>query len=178
MIDSLACRNRRGATGSLPILYEATLGDRWARAAFARQFGATTRNIAPYGLASKAGEGYVIWAGEDDHIRVDTVFAIRRAGALATPFSRPAAFDLQTFWDEWKEREEERQPSFDVRLRVRKDAVAYVHSALEDRRKLLALGGAVEVVHPPALRASLEDFANQICRVYEASYADVPPRTG
>lgn len=89
-----------GRDGLVALLCEATLGDRWVRATFARQFGATTRNIAPYGLASKAGEWYVIWAGEDDPLRVDTVFAIRRAVALATPFSRPAAFNFQTFWDE------------------------------------------------------------------------------
>lgn len=77
---------------------------------------------------------------------------------------------------------------------MRKNALQYVRNALGERRKifpapaqetdewavidvafprfeearlrLLALGGAVEVIHPQALRASMADFAEQIMAPY------------
>ncbi len=200
VIDSVPWRQHRGAMSSLGLLYEATLADRWVRATFVRQFGTITRAIAPYGLTSKAGEWYILWAGEDGHIRVDPVSAVRRPTLLDTTFSRPATFDLRTFWEVWTAHERERHPMFEVRLRVQKDALSYVRDALADRRgpfpqpavdvgdwvemtasfllfeearrRLLALGGAVEVVSPKALRASIADFARQIASRYPASPLD------
>jgi predicted DNA-binding transcriptional regulator YafY len=40
--------------------------------------------------------------------------------------------------------------------------------SLEDaREKLLGLGRAVEVLHPPALRLSIRDYAEQVLALYE-----------
>ncbi len=194
VIDSLPWRKRARPEGFLSILYQAAMDDRWVRVTFARQFGTTARRIAPYGLASKAGGWLVVWAGEDGHVRVDAVPGIRKAEVEEKRFERPSEFDLGSFWQTWCESEAERLPQFDVRLRVRKDALRYVRDALgerrgvfpqpadasdewveivasfsfqeEARRHLLALGGAVEVLRPQALRISIADFARQIARRY------------
>jgi predicted DNA-binding transcriptional regulator YafY len=194
VIDSLPWRKRARPEGSLSLVYEAAVEDRWVRVTFARQFGTTARRIAPYGLASKAGTWFLVWSGEDGRVRVDAVSAIHRARAEDARFVRPEDFDLESFWQTWCESEAGKQPRLDVRLLVRKDALAHIRDALserrgvfpqpageedewieisasfsyfeEARRQILALGGAVEVVQPLALRSSVADFARQIADRY------------
>jgi len=137
-------------------------------------------------------------------VRVDAVSDIHRATLEADGFERPSDFDLNSFWQTWREEEAAARPPFKVRLRVRKDALSYVRDALGERRgvftapageseewveigtsfalfdsarrALLALGGAVEVIGPPALRASMADFAEQIAARYNRP--PTPPANG
>jgi hypothetical protein len=148
--------------------------------------------------AAKAGAWYVVWAGEDGLIRVDDVSLVRQVAIEAGSFARPHGFDLGSFWPTWCKEREDAEPGYRARLRVRADALHYVRDALgerrgvlpqatqaatpwteidivftyfeEARRLVLALGGAVEVVAPVALRASVADFARQIA----ARYPDEP----
>jgi predicted DNA-binding transcriptional regulator YafY len=195
VIDSHAWARRARPVGLLSVLHQAAMRDRWVRVTFVRRFDVTTRRrIAPYGVVAKGGAWYVVWAGEDGHTRVDAVSTIQRAVVQDQRFDRPADFDLDSFWQTWRQEQEAARPGFDVRLRVRKDALRYVQDALgerrgvfplpaseankwaeisarfsyfeEARRNLLALGGAVEVLEPPALRASMADFAGQILARY------------
>lgn len=184
--------------GHLGTLHRAVMEDRWVTAKFARPFGVETeRRIAPYGLIAKAGAWFVVWAGEDGRLRVDRTSRVQEARIETEPFERPDGFDLEAYWTDWRDRQEKVRPTFDVRLRVRKNAIRYVEDALgarqgvfysmpttsaewttmdvsfpfleEARRELLALGGAVEVISPDALRRSMADFAEQIGRVYGAA---------
>ena len=170
--------------------------DRWVDVTFTRPFEVQTeRRVAPYGLIAKAGGWFFVWAGEDGRLRVDRVSQVRDAAVEDARFERPADFDLESFWGAWCERQETARPAFAVRLRVRRDAVDYVNDALgaqrgifygvpdpsrewvamdvsfpfleEARREILALGGAVEVVRPEALRRSIADYADQIRDLYE-----------
>ncbi|MDD5263732.1 MAG: WYL domain-containing protein [Candidatus Bipolaricaulis sp.] len=195
VIDSLPWTKRARPAGFLSVLHQAAMEDRWARVTFVRRFDvATRRRVAPYGLVAKAGAWYLVWAGEDGHVRVDAVSRIQKVLVETQRFERPADFNLDTYWQTWRREEEASRPEFDVRLRVRKDALAYVRDELGDhrgvfplpaaptgewieidvafsffeeaRRKLLALGGAVEVLRPASLRASVADFARQIARRY------------
>jgi len=195
VIDSAPWTGRGESIGHLATLHQATMEDRWVSATFRRPFDVRTeRRIAPYGLIAKAGAWFCIWAGEDDRLRVDRISRVREAVLEDAMFDRPAEFDLEAFWAAWRDRQEKGQPSFDVRLRVRTDAIRFVEDALgarqgvfygvpvpseewvtmdvvfslleEARRKLLALGGAIEVVSPEALRRSMADFAEQIGAVY------------
>ena len=181
--------------GRLDTLHRAVMEDRWITVKFARPFGVVTeRRIAPYGLVAKAGAWFVVWAGEDGSLRVDRTSRVQEAQLEAERFERPDGFDLGAYWTAWRDRQEEGRPTFDVRLRVRKDAIRYVEDALgarqgvfysipttsaewtamdvsfpfleEARRELLALGNAVEVTSPDALRRSMEDFAEQVRHVY------------
>jgi len=184
--------------GRLDTLHRAVMEDRWVTAKFSRPFGVVTeRRIAPYGLVAKAGAWFVVWAGEDGQLRVDRTSRVQEARIGTAPFERPGGFDLEAYWTAWRDRQEKARPTFDVRLRVQEDAIRYVEDALgarqgvfysipttsaewttmdvsfpfleEARRKLLALGGAVEVISPDALRRSMADFAEQIGHMYSAS---------
>ncbi|MGD9675939.1 MAG: helix-turn-helix transcriptional regulator [Candidatus Bipolaricaulia bacterium] len=195
VIDSRPWRRHDRPSGFLSILYRAAMEDRWLRVTFVRSFDVTIRRrIASYGLAVKGGAWFLIWAGEDGHVRVDAVSDIHRARLEEGHFPRADGFDLESFWQAWCENREAARPGFAVRLRVRKNALRYVRDALGERRgifpapaqetdewavidvtfprfeearhRLLALGGAVEVTDPQALRASMVDFAEQIVARY------------
>ncbi len=203
VIDSTPWSGRVEPIDHLSVLHKAAMEDRWVRVSFERLFDVvTTRRIAPYGLVAKAGAWFVVWAGEDSRLRVDRLSRIREAQMDEARFERPKGFDVEVFWSTWRERQEKARPAFDVRLRVRKRALTNVRDALgerrgvfpdtenasdawveidvsfpffeEARRDLLALGGAVEVIRPRALRASMADFAEQIGR----RYADEGPLDG
>jgi len=190
LIDATAW-GRQAASGALAVLHQAAMEDRWVSVQFRRRFDVRTeRRIAPYGLVAKVGTWYVVWAGEDGELRVDRTETVREATLQEGGFERPTDFDLEAFWCAWRERREGLPPPFEVHLRVRKDAVEFVRDALgarrgvfyglpersEDwislevafpyfeaaRRAILDLGGAVEVVDPPSLRAVIADFADQI----------------
>ena len=200
LIDSDPGRGHPRATEHLGTLYEATMSDRWVRATFVRPFEIlATRRIAPHGLVSRGGYWFVVWAGEDDHYRVDRLTQIRSAELENDTFDRPSDFALQAFWAEWTERQLASRPEFEVQLLVRDDAVKYVEDELgaregvfygvpapseswtpmtatfpflgEARRAILALGGAVEVLGPEPLRLSIRDFAEQIRGVYRREEA-------
>jgi predicted DNA-binding transcriptional regulator YafY len=197
VIDSAPWSGRAEPIGQLDVLYRAAMHDRWVSVSFQRPFDTISeRRIAPYGLVAKAGAWFCVWVGEDGRLRVDRTSRVREAEMEESQFERPADFDLDFFWTAWRERQEVR-PAMDVKLRVRKDALDYVRDALgeqlgifpvtanvkeawteidvkfpffEDaRRDLLALGGAVEVISPTALRVSLIDFAEQAIRVYRGT---------
>ncbi|MBU0595357.1 WYL domain-containing protein, partial [Candidatus Bipolaricaulota bacterium] len=179
----------------LSTIHEATMNDRWVNATFERPFGIMiTRRIAPYGVVARAGDWFVVWAGEDAAYRVDRLSRIRGADLEDERFEREEGFDLQAFWTDWRSRQEAGRPEYAVQLLVRKDAVTYVKDELgaqqgvfygvptlsdewvsmtvafpfleEARRQLLALGGAVEVIRPEPLRQSIADFAQQITNTY------------
>lgn len=195
VIDSTPWFGRAEPVGQLAALHRATMDDRWVSVTFARPFDVMTRRrVAPYGLVAKTGAWFFVWAGEDDRLRVDRTSRVSEARIEEANFERRPDFDLEAYWAGWRERQEQARPAFDVRLRVRKDALAFVRDALEERRgvfphiakpdeewieidvsfsffeearrDLLALGGAVEVVRPMPLRASMADFAGQIGRRY------------
>jgi predicted DNA-binding transcriptional regulator YafY len=109
-------------------------------------------------------------------------------------FQRLTDFDLVEFWKGWRQ---DRQASYPVHLRVAPqfaprltaylgqagraalaqaapaDAQGWVtielsFASLEAARsRLLAFGGAVEVLAPRALRLSVQDYARQILRRYQ-----------
>ena len=187
----------------LSSLYAATMEDRFVVADFERRYDIViAHRAAPYGLVAKAGSWHFVWADEEGRLRVDRLASIRSVGLLEERFERPASFDLQAFWALWEARQRAAErPLYQVQLDVPRSALAFVRDALEGRRggfpqtaqrkgattkieasfptfedarrEILALGGAVEVVHPPALRASVADFAHQIGRRYGDSAKNI-----
>lgn len=145
--------------------------------------------VAPYGLVAKASVWYLVYARQGT-IRAVRVSRIVQAEMLPETFSRPADFDLETFWKGWVEEFESSRPQYPVKVRVspallprlkqaEKDAaqpadaegwttVKLVFESFEAARsQILAYGGACEVLEPMALRMSVADFAGQIIRRYE-----------
>ncbi len=181
----------------LALLHRAVLEDRWVRATFLRaRTIRSSRRIAPYGLVAKATTWHVVWAGEDEHLRVDRAASILEAELLRETFSRPARFDLEEFWTAWRRQQEASGPQLAVTVRASRaaldalrqgalapeDAPDATHlsadlrphcvrlrfgSIEEARSQLLAFGGSVEVLDPLALRLTLADFAEQALRVYD-----------
>ncbi|MCU0521724.1 MAG: WYL domain-containing protein [Anaerolineae bacterium] len=125
--------------------------------------------------------------------RLSELQDLRETGVV---FERPADFALEAFWKAWCAEHIERSEQFAVRLRVEprarewlpyylpgrvRDALGVAGSpdaqgwftldlAFESleaaRSRLLALGGAVEVLAPDALRLSMADFGARIAAVY------------
>jgi predicted DNA-binding transcriptional regulator YafY len=128
----------------LSVLHQAVLEDRWVRVALERAFGIQSqRRIAPHGLVAKAATWYVVWAGEDSHLRVDRVSRILQANLEEATFARQPGFDLAEFWSEWCRRRRENEP----RLRV---MVFASPAALERLRPLGAREEAPPVGRPGA----------------------------
>jgi len=118
------------------------------------------------------------------------------ASLLDEGFDRPAEFDLAAWWSAWCAERERSHAGYVVKLRVAPELIpelarhfgAQVQAAAalaepdEDgwvtlvlpfagleaaRGRLLAFGGAVEVLEPRALRLSLADFAAQAVARYQ-----------
>lgn len=148
--------------------------------------------VLPYGLVAKAEHWYLV-AWREDHFMVVRSDRIQRAIPTGKTFQRPRDFDLVNFWRSWCLQNQELRSSFLVRLRVSPeiatnlgyffgDGIQQVYPVEADswtpievaydyheqaRAKLLAFGGAVEIVDPPALRHSVRDYAEQILSRYD-----------
>jgi len=175
----------------LATLHRAAFDDRLVDVTFQRiQRIRSDQQIAPYGLAAKATTWHVVWSGPDGRIRVDRVDRVLEARITDTHFDRPPGFDLPAFWQTWCRQHAANRPRYVVTLRADEptaslagerwgDTVESIEEPPDDRRRLLrvsfgsledaraqllALGGAVEVIGPRALRLTLADFARQTLR--------------
>ena len=150
-----------------------------------------TRTLDPLGLVLKAGTWYLV-AGTGGQVRTYRVSRIAGARPQPEPANRPEAFDLAAFWTESTAAVERDAPRITVTIRVRRDALRRLEDALgipipdaagepagtdppEWRRiemtldwpdevagRLLALGGALEIVDPPGLRAEVAALAAEV----------------
>ena len=196
-LDPQSWHSTSGPMPMLSSLREGVWSDRWMEVTFLRLRNIRTkREIAPYGLVAKATRWYVIWRGREDQMHVDRASAIVRATLLDDHFERPEGFDLPAYWSDWAARTEARRRSFPVSARVKAEVIPFLTKELgqeciqqsapldnsdrvpvsltfeyfaQARSMLLGLGGAVEVIAPAALRASIADFGKQIALMYSDS---------
>lgn len=150
--------------------------------------------LAPYGLVAKTSIWYLVGARQD-HLRVLRISKVRQASLREETFLYPNDFDLPHFWKAWCDEFETSRPQYPVTMRVsptlagilaenrpatltrppgiEKDGwqtLTLTFESLEAARaRLLAYGGAVEVLEPPALRRSIQDFATQIQNAYRSA---------
>jgi predicted DNA-binding transcriptional regulator YafY len=149
--------------------------------------------VEPYGLVAKASRWHLV-AAREGRMRVYIAAQVAEATALEG-FARAPEFDLAAFWRGWCAEAERHRSDFVAVVRLcpelalhaerelgsaaaaavatapRDDAgwvsVALSFESLEAARgRLLALGGAVEVLEPSALRLSLADYAAQALARY------------
>lgn len=163
--------------------------------------GVVTRLLDPLGLVLKAGVWYLV-AAHDGQLRT---YRISRASAvrpLAERATRPAGFDLATYWAESISAFERETPRMEVTLRLRRDGERRPEDVLDSsalaaaielpdpepdawRRirlsldwpgevagRLLALGGDVEVLEPSSLRDEMVAIAGEVL----ARYGETAPR--
>ncbi len=157
-----------------------------------------TRVVDPLGLVLKAGIWYLV-AGHDGQLRTYRVSRVRRVHRLPDRATRPPDFSLAAYWADSIAAYERETPRIDVTLRVRRDAWGWLDDVLgssppgaalelpgdeprdwrrarvrldwprEVAGRLLALGGAVEVLGPPELRAEIIGLAADVLARYDAS---------
>lgn len=180
----------------LQALHQAVWQDRTVRLTHRLAFDAeTTWTIAPFGLAAKAGAWYLV-GGREGVVRVVPLARVTDVVVSEEPFARPDDFDLTLFWEAWCTQIEVNRPSYPVTVRATAEHVPWLIARLagmggqetsavvesrdgdkvilrlefdsqaEALRRIMGVGGAVEVLTPSALRASVADYAAQIVARY------------
>jgi predicted DNA-binding transcriptional regulator YafY len=184
----------------LSLIYQAITSEGLLEIRFRLPFGTpteVTQTVEPLGLVARGGEWHLVYC-RNAHIRARGVHTLEQVRRVPGNFVRPPAFELVRWWHEWIERRDRRQAAFVVVARLAAGLVqqragnlgparildleqpdaddrqlatlAYSYLA-QARTHLLGLGNAAEVLSPPALRRSIQDFAQQVARLYEP----VPP---
>lgn len=151
--------------------------------------------VDPLGLVAKGNLWHLVCL-HGDHLRALNIETIIDAHLLDEHFIRPADFKLGEFWGTWLSFVATNRPKFATQVRISPSLAEELprllgksaNKAIQDasqpdnngwltinlnfdtletaRSRLLALGGAVEVLEPEALRLSIADFAQQISAVY------------
>lgn len=188
----------------IQIIKQAVFEDRQLMITYQGDFNAIgQQRVSPYGLVAKASIWYLVYE-IGDHMRVRRVARITGAVLLKQSFTRPADFDLTTFWKNWCEAYEDERPFYRVKVLVIPSLAERLPLLLENnqpdllntppaftqtgwqaitlefssfetaRTQLLGFGAAVEVLEPLALRISLADHAQQITRLYGSDQISPP----
>lgn len=177
----------------LPDLAAAVWRDRRIRIAYDSWKGPVRRELDPLGLVLKAGLWYLVAAaeGEPRTYRISNITAL---SVLETPSRRPAKFDLERYWDDWREAFEARlmaeratvrlSPEGLRLLRIISPAAAEavdesgradggrvvadipIESLADATGQMLHLGAEVEVLAPSPLRATVAETARRIAGLY------------
>ena len=154
-----------------------------------------TRVVDPLGIVLKAGTWYLV-AAHEGQLRTYRVSRVRDVSATEGRFERPAGFDLSTYWSESTAAYEREAPRIEVTLRARRGAARWLEDVIDGPTlaagielpdaepeawrtirltldwprevpgRLLALGGAVEVLAPPELRAEIAALASEAAARY------------
>ena len=163
-----------------------------------------TRTLDPLGLVLKGGVWYLV-AANGDQIRTYRVSRIRGVAPLPERATRPPGFDLATYWSDSITAFERDTPRIEVTLRVRREAQRWLEDVIDGsalaasveepdpepdawRRmrvtldwprevagRLLALGGAVEVLAPAELRTEIAALAAEtVARYRDPATAGLP----
>ncbi len=147
--------------------------------------------IEPYGLVARANHWHLVGArsGRVDAWQVAQFLSIRACPGNFTP---PIHFDLAAFWQDWLNRQQLERPEYRVLARVSPTLALILSNHQPEtlptspanqpngwielelrfdnletaRARILAYGGAIEVLSPLALRLSLADYAAQITARY------------
>ena len=151
------------------------------------------RHLEPFGLVLKAGVWYLV-ARRDGELRTYRVSCIDSVEADATPFERPAEFDLARYWGDAVAEFESNSPEVEVVVLASPSGfaslqrMAHGHGrelrdhepASADRMRcvfafesfddaygdLMWLGADVEVLEPDALRTRISDTATALHALY------------
>ncbi|MCB9433860.1 MAG: WYL domain-containing protein [Ardenticatenaceae bacterium] len=178
----------------LRLLQDAIWTERRVRMQYRRGDGQwVKRLIDPYGLVAKASTWYVVAGGQ--FTQVFRVSRVMEAEMTNGRFTRPTNFNLQTFWQSWSERVEQQREKVSVTLAVSPAGVLPLSHLLGDAihplvaaapsddhgrlhltlsfasleeagQRLMGLGTAVDILHPPTLRHHLHHLATQLVQQY------------
>ena len=157
------------------------------------------RVVDPLGIVLKAGNWYLV-AAHEGQLRTYRVSRVLDVEATEDRSVRPDGFDLSAYWTESTAAYERDAPRIEVTLRARRGASRWLEDVIdtpvlasgtelvdpdpawrtlrltldwprEVAGRLLALGGAVEVLEPPELRAEIAALAAEAAAIYAAGAA-------
>ncbi|TXL73567.1 WYL domain-containing protein [Vineibacter terrae] len=182
-------------TDHLPAIAEAVWTERRINVRYESWKAVVSRELEPLGLVLKAGVWYLV-AQRDGKLRTYRLSSIQVLTVTATPFHRPADFDLARFWADSTQRFETGLYRDAAWLRVSPQglkllaglspavAAAVAGAAPEAEadgwtrlsipiesidhaaHELLKLRAEAEVLAPPALRARLAETAQRLATLY------------
>jgi predicted DNA-binding transcriptional regulator YafY len=195
-LDTAVFFQQAEPTPYLNLVQDAVWQERRLRMTYRRADGAWVKRLVdPYGLVAKANVWYMA-AGMFNAVYTFRVSRIQDAALTDSVFQRPKDFDLRAFWQEWCRRLEEGHSRYDVTLTVLPTHTTLLvetfgegmyhlitqesdllsngrlrltipFSSPEDAcRKLLGLGTAVTILHPPELRQHLLETAYAVVEAY------------
>ncbi len=195
LLDSTSWEKHPASVQVLQQLYQAICSENFVQIHYRLPSGGLgVVQIAPYALVAKAVDWYLIYAIQE-RLKVYNVASIVQVHLLPERFIRQPAFQLESFWREWCEQHKQYQQAFQCKVRVSPSLLPYMawvfspgsfqevspeKKALDNwrwftltfssfdhaRKRLLSLGGSIEVIEPHALRVSLVDFARQTLAMY------------
>jgi predicted DNA-binding transcriptional regulator YafY len=117
-LDSAAWFRKTDSIPFLPLIQEAVETSQLVRLSYRRTDDQEReRVLAPLGLVAKASIWYVVGMVEEQ-LRVYRVSRILEAVLLPTPFTRPADFDLASYWAEWCSKYEANLPRYITTLEI------------------------------------------------------------
>jgi len=149
----------------------------------------------PYGLVSKGGRWYLV-GRRVDHIAVVRVDMIVEVNHVGNVFDRPDDFNLVGFWKKYCQAQSKNRHKYRVLALVEQGLLPLFPWYLGDEgsfilveaktidppgsvrveilfeyfeqalKSILAMGRAIEIIEPLALRYSVRDYAQQILSVY------------
>jgi predicted DNA-binding transcriptional regulator YafY len=126
-IDVSGWHDARDAVPHLPLLQEAVWSGR--RVTIRYEPRDDDRVLDPLGLVAKGSVWYLV-AAIDGDVRSYRVSRIREATLLDQPASRPAEFDLASFWEQSTRTFRARLPRFEVVARVEASALDWLRTMI------------------------------------------------
>ncbi|MET9317850.1 WYL domain-containing protein [Kribbella sp. NPDC003505] len=138
--------------------------------------------VAPLGLVAKARTWYLVAARTDGRLRTYRLSRLTSAELTDDTFTRPADFDLATYWARAQREFQASRPSYPIVLKVRDHAVRrfrtlqpmhpaennwwIIHTDLENPHEacaaVLAQAGAAQVVAPSELITMVREAARLV----------------
>ena len=177
LIDHAGWDDRRETPRWLDLCREALWEER--RLAIIYADGTEPFEVSPLGLVAKARTWYLVAARTDGRLRTYRLSRLTSATLTNTPFTRPADFDLATYWTQSQRELQASRPSYPITLKVRDHAVRrfrpthpmvpadngwwILHTDLESpheaRAAVLAQAGAAIALDPPELITLVREAA-------------------
>jgi predicted DNA-binding transcriptional regulator YafY len=129
-LDAAAWFQTAEAVPLLSVVQKAVWQDRQLQITYRRPSGSVSeRLVSPYGLVAKAAVWYLV-AATADGMRVYRVSRIETAVLTGDTFTRPATFDLVTYWTEWTADYVATLPQFQVTLKIGPDLLPILPAIL------------------------------------------------
>jgi predicted DNA-binding transcriptional regulator YafY len=191
LIDPRGWRDSGESIACLPVVLEALWRGRQLRFVYERATDGGERLVTPLGLVARASAWYLV-ADKGEQRRTYRVSRIRDAAVLDQPCARPAGFDLAAHWERASSEFREKLPRYDAIFLASAAAMPWIRYRawrfqgeevadggrflvrlrfeVEDEivQFALALGSAVELVEPAALRARVLEGARSLLGLYAA----------